>query len=789
MEKKFSLDGKWSLAYIDNKTFVKDAHDISTVDAVKRTGYKTIEAEVPGNFEIDFMRAGIIDDIYYSDNILKCQKLENTHLIYYRTFEYTGKSGKLRFEGIDTVADIYVNGKLIGQTDNMLIPHEFTDNNIKYGTNEIVVHITPAHIAARKYPLSPSANAFKYNFDGLYIRKAPHMYGWDIMPRLLSGGIWRHVSIVEESEDRIDDVFLITSSVDVENKSAWIYINFNISVANDDLEDYSLDIDGNCGDSYICARFDRLWHTGMNKQIRVSNCKFWWPRNYGEPNLYELVFKLKYKGEVVDTYTRKVGIRTIELERTSVTDKAGSGEFCFRVNGRKIFVLGTNWVPVDALHSNDEKRLPEILPMLNELGCNAVRCWGGNVYENDIFYDFCDENGIMVWQDFSMACAINPQDPDFIARFRKEVETVVLRLRHHPCICLWAGDNEVDSCGAYWEGTKRDPNNNLLNRKVIPDVLWVHDFTRPYLPSSPYMDIEAWAAYKNRDKEHEASEWHLWGPRDYFKGEYYRNTICHFASETGYHGCNSPKSLKKFIAPEQLWPWRDNPEDKLARRDWLVHAACMEASDACHYSYRIPLMANQVKTLFGSEPDNLDDFARASQISQAEAKKYFIERFRVTKWRRTGIIWWNLIDGWPQISDAIVDYYYVKKLAYHYIKRSQQAVCMIFDEPTGTQLPLHIVNDTDGRYTVNYKVTDLSSGKELINTSCTAEPHESVKVWNMNIESDEKKFYFIEWNYVDQSGNTVSGKNHYMTNILDIAYDEYIENMKKCGFYDEFEGF
>nr|MBQ4318948.1 glycoside hydrolase family 2 [Clostridia bacterium] len=602
--------------------------------------------------------------------------------------------------------------------------------------------------------------------------------------RLISGGIWRSVSVVEKAEDHIDDIFMIVHSVDTDKNYARAAITFNVSVANDDLADYSLDIEGVCGDSSFRTGQKRLWHTGGNLHIGISNCKFWWPRNYGEPNLYETTATLKYKGEVVDTYTCKLGVRTVKLDRTSTTDKDGNGEFCFYINNKRVFVLGTNWVPVDAMHSNDIKRLPEILPMLNDIGCNAVRCWGGNVYEEDLFYDFCDENGIMIWQDFSMACAINPQDDLFVNKLKHEVEVTVKRLRNHASIILWAGDNECDSASP-WASTNRDPNNNVLNRKAIPEVLWVHDYSRPYLPSSPYVDPEAFAA----GGYSVASENHLWGPRDYFKGEFYRNTICHFASETGYHGCNSPESLKKFIAPDQLWHWKENPEDTAARRDWLVHASCMVADGSENYAYRIPLMANQVKTRFGAEPDNLDDFARASQISQAEAKKYFIERFRVTKWRRTGIIWWNLIDGWPQISDAVVDYYYCRKLAYHYIKRSQQAVCMIFDEPTGNTLPLHIVNDTDDTFTVTYKVTNLDTGAELINTACTAEAHDSVKVWNMNIEDGEKNFYYIEWSYTDRNGNTVNGANHYMTNILDISYDKYIENMKKCGFYDEFEGF
>lgn len=174
-----------------------------------------------------------------------------------------------------------------------------------------------------------------------------------------------------------------------------------------------------------------------------------------------------------------------------------------------------------------------ILPMLADIGCNTVRCWGGNVYENEKFYDFCDRNGIMVWQDFAMACAVYPQDDEFAKAIGEEAETIIKALRHHPSIVLWAGDNECDAAHA-WNSHPTDPNENILTRKILPEKVRAHSTFTPYLPSSPYIDEEAYKSGKP------TSEDHLWGPRDYFKGDYYKNTVCHFASETGYHGCPSP---------------------------------------------------------------------------------------------------------------------------------------------------------------------------------------------------------------------------------------------------------
>jgi beta-mannosidase len=219
---------------------------------------------------------------------------------------------------------------------------------------------------------------------------------------------------------------------------------------------------------------------------------------------------------------------------------------------------------------------------------------------------------------------------------------------------------------------------------------------------------------------------------------------------------------------------------------WIAHATAMENVEGYPYVFRIKLMSSQVTTLFGETvPNTLCDFAKASQISQAEAKKYFIERTRVSKWRRTGIIWWNIMDGWPQISDAVVDYYFCKKLAYHYIKRSQNPLCLIFDEPEndGKAISLYAVNEHSENKKISYRVTDLTENKVVASGTGLGEGESSTLLCTVPIKPDEKHFYFIEWEC-----NGEKGTNHYMTNIIDIDYKEYMGYIEKCG-YDEFEGF
>lgn len=780
MRKNNLCGDDWKLIYVQNEVLLRDG-ETEDIPVLLSRGYPEIPASVPGNLEIDLERAGIIEDPYYAKNFHN-RECEYLHMFYYKTFIYDGsmEHPELVFEGLDTIADIFLNGVFIGSGDNMLVEQCFEPgSDLKTGINTLMVHIRPAVIEARKYPITLNEGAQKYHYESLYIRKSPHMYGWDIMPRIVSGGIWRPVYLRERKGDRITEFYGYTVRADAQNKTAKLCFIYNTELVSDDISQYSIEISGRCGDSEFTYK-SPLWHSGSRVDVEAKNVKLWWPKNAGDANLYEVNAVLFKNSREIDRYTVSFGIRTVELDRTSVTNEKGEGQFRFIINGKPVFCMGTNWVPVDALHSRDAQRLPRILPMLSDLGCNIIRIWGGGVYENDMLYDYCDRNGIMIWQDFIMGCAVYPQDDAFAKRIEEEVISAVKRLRSHPSIVLWAGDNENDVSYLGWFGKRRDPNKNRLTREVIPAVLAMHDFSRPYLPSSPYVDEEAYSLGGQN-----ISEDHLWGPRDYFKGDFYSRSVCHFASETGYHGCPSPQSLKEYIPMDKLWT-AENPDNwnGIDNDMWLAHASAMEVTPGAPFTYRIRLMADQVSTLFGSSvPCTLSDFSRASQISQAEAKKYFIERFRLSKWRRTGIIWWNLMDGCPQISDAVVDYSFRKKLAYHYIKRSQTPLCLMFDEPVCTTITLYAVNDLPESKSFAYKVTDLTAGKETACGEGWAAADTSTPVLTLGIEEAEKHFYLIEW---ECGGEKY--KNHYMTNIKDISYSGYLSYIERAGFY-EFEGF
>lgn len=763
---KICLDGKWKLFYEENCKCSKSASNLTDIVSLNKSGYRCITGTVPGNFELDMMDCGLLPDLFFGTNALMARKLENLHLWYATEFDVEDTDGEwyFDFEGIDTFAEIYLNGEEIGYTENMYIAHEFEATGLKLGKNQLVVHIIPSFLKSRENTMGAGILFHQpYNADSVTIRKAPHMFGWDIMPRILSGGMWRSVYLYKKSADRIDDIYLSCFKADKSQGSFHFY--YKTAVSRDFMEGYKLRINGKCKDSTFTTERP-LWHTEGRTFIHIDNPYIWWPKGMGDANLYEIKIDLYYYDELLDSKTVNVGVRTTRLEKTDYIEN-GEGEFCFYVNGEKMFVRGTNWVPMDAFHSRDKSRMPKALELLDGTNCNMVRCWGGNVYEDHEFFDFCDSHGIAVWQDFAMACSHYPQTDDFAHTLYSEAEAVVRKLRNHPSIFLWAGDNECDITMAGWHPYGVDPNKNILTRKVLPEVVRTNDPFRTFLPSSPYISERAYA----EGKRALIPENHLWGPRKYYKADFYSKAVCRFASETGYHGCPEPESLRKFLSADKLWPWQDNDE-------WQIHASCMETRKGAMYSTRIPLMANQITELFGIQCNNINDFYIASQITQSEANKYFIERFRLGKWdSNTGILWWNLIDGWPQFSDSVVDYYYKKKIAYDVITNAQQTVSLLMREPDGDTLTLAATNDSLCEQKFTYKVYDAKDDTVLLSGEGTIGANITADIASLGCDTQKTTFYIIEW----QIGDKVY-KNHYLCGNAPVSYDVCLNGYKKLGY-------
>lgn len=766
-----NLNGSWRLFVMTHSDYRKIENSWGSFSQLPLESGIAIEAQVPGNYELDLEKAEKIDGLFYGKNLLKSREMEWNHLFYSKKFCVkikTEKRYRLCFRGIDTIADVYLNGVKIRHVDNMLIEYEVevSQDVLHEGENELFVHISPTVLESRKYEYPLALGALKYEMDSLYIRKSPYMYGWDIFPRILSGGIWRDVYFEEIPQEEFLQSYLFVKDLETDYSKCTLEYFCEIELGNDKYEDYEVLIEGNCGASRFEARSD-VWSKAMHMTFQVEAPMLWWPRRNGQPNLYQVTASLLKNGVICAEKNFRFGIRTVELVKTSITDENGSGDFCFWVNHKKIFILGTNWVPLDSFPSQGKKKILSALEMTEDLQCNMIRCWGGGYYEEQLFYDLCDEKGILVWQDFMQACGIYPQDDGFLMRFEEEVTHQVRRLRQHACLALWAGDNENDMSWVLNTDYRLNPNHNRNTREIIPQVLRLNDYTRDYLPSSPYMDE---TAYRHKTDE-VIPEQHLWGPRDYYKGDFYKKAVAHFASETGYHGCPSPESIERFISPDAGWPYKNNEE-------WLLHASSPAVKEDEPFAYRIELMAGQIETLFGEIPDNLNDFALLSQISQAEAKKYFIERFRIGKWRRTGIIWWNLLDGCPQFSDAVVDYYFVKKIAYWYIKRAQEKVVLAMDEPREGRISLMGINDFPEAKEVCFTIREMVSGEEIWRGTGVLPPDSSTVLAVLNLQ-EKYGFYLIEW---DMDG--MKYRNHYVSWQTPMDWKEYVRCARQAVLLD-----
>ena len=745
--KTISLNGTWQL--YGQREEAADKKPLS------------LTATVPGCVQLDLSREGYLPaDLYMGNNILEAEKFEDYEWWYERTFQAPEEKNNvyLVFEGVDCIAEYYLNGELIGKSENMYISHEFrVDEYLKEGENTLKVHLRSALLYGQKKDFALHQLIFGGKPELRHLRKAPHSGGWDIMCRAMTAGLWREVRLEVRDEIRFSEAYF-------QINHAWKYYCFFYMLESDslDFDGVELEIDFACGeDSSFKKRVPVKKRVGGIYCINIPNPKEWWPVGYGDANLYEGEARIYKNGELIHTRAMTFGIRDVKLEREDPLD-GKKGQFRFLINGVEIMCKGSNWVPLDAFHSRDAERYDEALALFKDANCNIIRCWGGNVYEDHKFFDYCDRNGIMVWQDFAMACASYPEDEAFKKLIEEEAASVIRKLRSHPSLIVWSGDNEVDSGSQFhW-----NPDENEITRKVLPHMVHQHDWGRPYLPSSPYITT-AMDAAGERSQVHGSRlvEDHLWGPRDYYKSDFYAANLAHFVSETGYHGCPSLASIKKFITPEKVWPY--GPEND----EWILHS-----SDQTGNPDRMMLMERQVRQLFGEVPTDPESYIFASQVSQAEAKKFFIERMRVKRPYTTGIIWWNMLDGWPQTSDAIVDYYFEKKLAYAYVKRSQAPFILACGELSNWNLPLYASNDSLTEYSGTYKVTDTDTGCVIAEGEFTSCVNGAKVIAQIPVYYSEQKILLIEW-----EANGEKGRNHYLCGFPPFSLEKYKATVEKYG--------
>lgn len=760
--KKISLNGACRLRFYDEEASRRGEPSPET----------EIDAVIPGNVELDLMRAGILPELYQGNNIKLTRRYEFYHWHYTIVFDMPclgkGQTAYLHFGGVDCIADYSLNGEKFAHSENALIDHRFAlPDSVCSGKNTLEVDIASPLIFAESQHNDARDWAYHINYEALTVRKAPSQYGWDIMPRLVSAGIWKDVTLEIEDANEITELYLATA--EIRQGRANINCAFRLRTDIQYYDGLTLRLTGSLGGVEAFRQEHIVRFPNGNFFFGIDNAALWWPRGYGSSPVYDVKAELIKDERVLAEYRTTFGIRTVKLIHSEINDEYG-GNFYFEINGEKIFCRGSNWVPADAIHSRSASRYERMLELFADSNCNILRCWGGNIYEGDEFFDRCDRLGIMVWQDFAMACAFYPQTDSFAAAIAAEAEAVAKRLRCHPSLILWSGDNECDA--HMWAICKHNPDENRITREVLPGVLRRADPFRPYLPSSPYATMrtieqadrlkptpcsEAWVP--SEPYKPLLPEDHPWGSRDYYKSPYYRELRCAFISEIGYHGCCDKESMESFLSPDKLWPWQNNDE-------WITHAAEMYGESG-PYAYRIPLMERQIYQLFGIHPDNIEDYIFMSQVSQAEADKYFIESSRQLKWARSGIIWWNMIDGWPQFSDAVVSWDYHKKLAYYYIRQSQQNVMLSFDEPRDWSIRLYAANDTFEAQQIVYRVTDGDSGRLLLSGEAHVPANSTKGLTGLSVSWSEKQLLLIEW-----EANGIRGVNHYIHGTPAFSLDD-----------------
>ncbi|MCL2494341.1 MAG: hypothetical protein FWE98_01620 [Oscillospiraceae bacterium] len=783
-----SLDGAWELfGFPQRGSPVNTPADLAA--------HTPLPAEVPGEAALALSRAGLLpEDLYKGLHMMKLREYEFYEWWYRKVFTLSspislrggvapqGRGGcaqhraVLVFEGVDCVAEYYLNGELFGNSSNALIAHEFDITEfLREGENELVIRLaSPIEEAADTADSLPAVTRHHFCcMESLRLRRAPSSYGWDIMCRCVTCGLWRGVRLERRGPHRVTQMFLSTLRIDREADKARLRI-FYVFETTALREGLRWRLEGFLGESQVPAfALEKvLWFAAGTDEAELEHPQLWWPAGYGEQPLYRVRLSLWQGEKLLCEKWDTLGVRTIKLERTDITTREKPGKFCFYVNGEPILCKGSNWVPLNAFHSRDAARYEKALGMMQDLGCNILRCWGGNVYEDHAFYDLCDQYGILVWQDFTMACNLYPRDEEFYSQLRIEARKVIQKLRQHPSLALWSGDNE---CDYNYRSAGLDPNRNFATREVLRLEVENHDGTRDYLPSSPYYAPDFIAGLG------QPSEDHLWGPRIYYKDKFYTDSHACFVSEMGFHGCPNRESLEKMFTPENVWPeprpWRGNAE-------WHLHASCFTAKEGDPWAGRNAMMANQIAEVFGEIPDDLDEFILASQLVQAEAFKFFIETARLRKWERTGVIWWNLLDGWPQISDAIVDWYGGKKLAYHWVKAAQRPLHLMFAEPEGWHIALVAGNDSLQAREGTYRVRDAHSNETLLEGDFSVPANENKTLARLRVCGGEQRLFLIEWTCDGENcrshylhGNPPFGSAGWVRTILK---DVYVEAQSCC---------
>jgi beta-mannosidase len=636
----------------------------------------SLPATVPGNIHDDLMRAGVIPDPFYRLHERDVAWVDDTDWRYTGRFllnELPGRDARLRFEGLDTVAEIALNGRPLGSSDNMFTSQAWpVSDYLCLGENRLEVLFRSARRMGSERQVawsaehdSPLPDPFLWSARS-FVRKAQYMFGWDWGPVLISCGIWRpiYLDVVPLAEigrwaydvsfhgDEAD----VTLTVHVGRAPGGIGTPLEVLASVEGVSEVRAE---------VAPRADAAMLT-----LTIPDPRRWSPL---DPHLYGLLIHLRHEGIEVDRVETRLGLRTVELMQEMDPDGRGQ-RFTFRVNGEDTFCKGANWIPADSVPSRAydvEERLRPLLDAAKTAGFNMLRVWGGGFYESETFHNLCDELGLLVWQDFPFACAYYPDSEEYLEACRSEAVDAVRRIRNHPSLALWCGNNENQQMYAdNWKGLSPPYFlGGALYDRVLPEVVAAENPHTPYWPGSAYGGPSP-----NSPDYGDRHNWDVWHANE-SDGDWphYLQDRSRFCSEFGFASSCGLSAWDRVLAPE------DRTAESTA-----VQWHCKTGKP---YDVYLGYIERHFPPI-----ESLDDLVYYGQLNQAEAMRCAVEHYRRSKGRCWGTLIWQLNDCWPVQSWSLIDSDGEEKAAYYASRRfysSTLASLVLKDD----LVEAHLVND------------------------------------------------------------------------------------------------
>jgi beta-mannosidase len=747
-----------------------------------------LPAKVPGCVHTDLLRNEVITDPFYGTNEKDLQWIDKKDWEYTSTFDLSEElqavaNLALVFDGLDTYAEVTLNGKKVLESDNMFrVWKADVKDLLRSKANELHIRFkSPVqHDLPRLEQLGYGlpANNDQSEIGGLgdkkisgFARKAPYHYGWDWGPRFVTSGIWREVRLEGWSDIRISDLFIRQDKVDAASAKLTAIVEIESEQAR--LGVLRISTEGMKLEKSVELK------AGLNTvelEVELLNPQLWWSVGLGEPHQYTFKAEWVQEEKALVQRTVRTGLRSIRLVREK--DVYGA-TFYIELNGVPVFAKGSNHIPNDSFISEvTAERYRHEIASAAQSNMNMLRVWGGGIYEADVFYDLCDEYGLMVWQDFMFACGMYPGDDAFLDNVRMEAEDNIRRLRNHPSIVLWCGNNEIDTAWSHHDenagwGWKNNYSLQIRDKiwadyeaifhHVLPDTVERNAPGAEYWPSSPMYGLTG-DAVQHATKSSAAGDIHYWGVWHSVEPfEKYNINIGRFMSEYGFQSFPEYETVRTYAEESDL------------TLDSDIMRAHQKSGDGNR-------LIKEYMDIYMKEPKDFSSFLYMSQVLQGEAMKTGIEAHRRRKPYCMGSLYWQMNDSWPGASWSGVDYYGRWKAMQYYVKRSFQPVLLSIDGTIGGFVSVHLVSDLltpiSGKLTVTLydfdgtqlrelsQVVELSANTAGVVFSATetellqgANPSSVVMVARLKQEGlpvESKEHYFVNTQHLDLSAAEIT---------------------------------